>query len=188
MLHLALGLVHNRGNLGNRAQIANLLPLVVPHFEQEGLNPDSEPYGQWWYSLLNLTLEHQVRFYQIIPFGITPPNNLYDLDSHKVFYGQGDVDKTGEHPRFFNWLLKRGTDYGADVAIYLRAPTLFSAIDLDTRLQAMEADRVLLEPLWGKVATVRCLRAVGQLREDRTFDLAVDDLKARILARGLRYG
>jgi len=188
VLNLALGLVHNRGNLGNRQQIINLLPLVIPHFEQTDTDPGGEPVGFWWYSLLNLTLEHQVRFYQVIPFGVNPPNNLYDLNSRKVFYYAPDDDKVDEHPRFLNWLLKKGTDEGADVAIYLRAPALFSAVDLDTRLRAMEADRVLLEPLWGKIMAVRLLREVGQLREDQAFDLSVDDLKARITAKGLRYG
>ena len=188
MIQLALGLVHNRGNLANRQQIANLLPIVISHFEQTGTGSDGEPIGSWWYSLQNLTLEHRVKFYQVIPFSVNPPNNLYDLDSYKVFYGAGDEDKTGEHCRFFNWLLKRGTDYGAEVVLYLRSPALFGAIDLDTRLRAMEADRVFLEPLWGKIGALRLLREVGQLRENRVFDLAVDDLKVRITARGLRYG
>lgn len=196
MFRLGLGLIHNRGNLGNRSQIQSLLALVVQHFVQFTdpdtgallVNSDSgEPRGYEWYSLAGVTTEHEVRFYQVVPFGVNPPNNLYDLDSHKVFYAARDEDKVAEHPRFFNWLLKRGTDFGADAAIYVRFPLLFSSIDLDLRLQRIiqNPDRVLLEPTWGKVGTVRLLREVGQVREDLDFDSGLTDLRARIAARGL---
>jgi hypothetical protein len=198
LITLALGLIHNRGNLGNRQQINNLLPLVVKHTEPV-LDPDTgqplldpisgEPIEWYWYSLSGVSTPHEVKFYQIIPFGIANPNNLYSLNSYKVFYRAGDENKIGEHPRFFNWLLKRGTDHGADISLYLRSPALFGAVDLDTRLQLLQdRDIVLAEPLWGKVGTARLLRDVGQLREDRTFDDGIADLKARITARGLRYG
>ena len=197
MLHLALGLVHNKGNLANRQQIQNLLPLVVKNIEPI-LDPDTnqpmfdaqsgDPLVWHWYSLAGLSVAHEVKFYQVIPFGVNPPNNLYDLDSAKVYYGPNHADKTGEHPRFFNWLLKRGTDNGAGISLYLRFPALFGAVDLDLRLGQLVNDMEFLEPAWGKVATLRLLRVVGQLREDTNFDAAVTDLKARIIQRGLRHG
>jgi len=196
-MNLSLCLIHNKTNLGNRQQITNLLPLITKHIEPI-LDPDTglplfdpqsgDPLQYYWYSLTSLTVEHNVKFYQIIPFNTNIPNNLYDLDSYKVFYGANNSDKTGEHPRFFNWLLKRGTDNGADIVIYIRFPTLFGVVDLDTRLGLIRDDVEFVETPWGKIGTVRLLREVGQLREDTNFDEAINDFKTRILARGLRYG
>jgi len=199
MLKLSLGLVHNKGNLGNRQQIQNLLPLVVAHWETL-LDPDTgepivdpisgDPVQGIWYSLSNLTIEHKVSFYQVIPYGVNPPNNLNSLNSSKVFYGAGDNDKTGEHPRFHNWLLRRGTGEGADICLYIRFPTLFGLVDLETRLTLMaNNDRlVLMEPTWGKMTALRCLSEVGRLAEDRPFDDAFTDLRQRIINRGLEWG
>ena len=84
--------------------------------------------------------------------------------------------------------MKRGTDNGADIVIYIRFPTLFGVVDLDTRLGLIRDDVEFVETPWGKIGTVRLLREVGQLREDTNFDEAINDFKTRILARGLRYG
>src|SRR5574341_105300 len=185
MLNLALGLVHNKATaLANRQQIANLLPLVVKTFVQTGTDGSGNPIGFFEYTLAGVATEHRVKFFQVVPFGVTPPNNLYDLDSYKVFYGNNDTDKVGDHARFFNWLLKRGCDYGADVALYVRFPSLFGAADLDTALGRLTSTRVFLERVWGKAASVILLRRLRENRQETldetlAFDEAVAALRAR---------
>lgn len=193
MIHLAVGLIHNKTGNGNRNQINTLVPLIVRHIET-GIDPDTQEgdTGRIWYTLSDLNTEHEVKFFQVIPFGVNPPNNLYSLDSWKVFYGQGDEDKVGEHSRFFNWLVKRGTDHGADVVLYVRFPNLFGAVDLDTTLSRLTTRRVFIERAWGKAFSVILLRRLREnrqetLREDLPFDDALLDLRARIIALGLEY-
>lgn len=191
MLNLALGLVHNKANnAANRAQITNLLPLVVPHYLPEGATVDDAAGVS--YTLAGVTTEHVARFYQVVPFGVTRPNNMGLLDSHNCIYGNNDTDKTGDHARFFNWLFKRGCDYGADVVCYVRFPNLLSAADVETMLSRLTNTRVFFERTWGKAVSVRllrALRALGQetMREDLTFDDALPDLRARIQAAGMEY-
>jgi hypothetical protein len=112
------------------------------------------------------------------------------LMSHNVLYGAGDNDKTGQHPRFFNWALKRATDYGAGVVCGIHDHLLFTVADLNTQLARMEADRdlVFLEPLWGRMGRLRLLREIGQLQEDLAFELALGEYRSRITARGMRHG
>src|SRR4051794_17374759 len=130
MIKFGLTVTHNKTPKQNAAQLDALLPLVkkiidpIEIFDENGkLLETQEGYH---YELDGLNLPHQVRFYQIVPFGVTPPDNFYRLDSHNVLYGTGDEDKTGEHPRFFNWGLKRSTDYGAEVNVYLEDVASFS--------------------------------------------------------------
>jgi hypothetical protein len=185
VLKIALGLVHNKNTaLANHQQIQNLLPMVVTNTEPVTLRK--------YYTLSGVTMEHEAIFFQVVPFGVTPPNNLSDLDSYKVFYGNNDTDKTGDHARFFNWLFKRGTDYGADVVLYVRFPSLFGAVDLDLRLARITSTRVFIEAAWGKAVHVKLLRVLRAaveetLDESLQFDNAVTALKARIIARGLEW-
>ena len=189
MIRLAIGLVHNKGALGNAQQIVALKALL----QLNGSETDPEtgdPAGRLWYTLPGVVTEHEIQVYQVVPFGVTPPNNFSELVSWNVLYGSGDEDKTGEHPRFFNWLLKRGTDNGADIALYLMSAESLTAADLGEQLARLElgGGLVLMEPVWGKVGTVRLLREINQLSEPLGFTGAVADLKDRIAARGLRYG
>lgn len=184
MIKLALGLIHNKATaLANRQQIQNLLPLVVS-------NTDAN--GRPFYTLSGVLTEHEVMFYQAIPFGVAHPNNLYSLDSHKVFYGAGDENKTGEHPRFFNWLFKRATDYGAEVVCFVRFPTLFASADIDVALARITTTRLLLVRTWGFMVSVRLLRALRAMGEEtldegQAFDNAIDNLKTRMQARGMEW-
>ena len=140
------------------------------------------------YKVKGLNIDHVVNFYQIIPFGVTPPSNLHDIDSHKVYYGVGDEDKTGNHPRFFNWGLKRGTDYGADIAIYLDNILQFNATRARQALNKFTNDTEFVEATFGKLGSVRLLREVGQLKEDRSLTEAFTDLKTRVVQKGLKNG
>src|SRR3990172_63790 len=191
-MNLAIGLIHNKSNLGNRQQINTLTALVERHVlnvDGQEFDPsvqDNVEISRVYYTIAGLSTPHEVIFLQAIPTGINPPNNLYNLDSHKVFYSPTDnADKTGAHPRFWNWTLKRGFDYGADISCVITDHTLFTVAGLQLQIGRLVDRRVLVVPLWGLAASARLLREVGQLREDLGFSGSLDDLRARIIARGL---
>src|SRR3990167_82240 len=139
-MKLAIILTHNKTDAENIAQIEALKPLIE---KQTVLNDEFDDQGNvigqfetYYYTIKDLA-GHEVKFYQIIPFGVTPPPNLRDIDSHNVLYGKGDEDKTGDHPRFYNWGLKRATDYGADFVIHLNDETKLNITQLATDLQSV---------------------------------------------------
>ena len=190
MLRLAFGLVHNKASdAANWAQITNLAAMVVA---TQVTNPDVPGAFTWSYSRSGVTVEHTAIFFQVVPFGVTRPSNMGLLPSYNVIYGPGDNDKTGDHARFFNWLLKRGCDYGADVVFYVRFPSLIDAADINAALARLTTTRVFLERAWGKMASVQLLQVLRALREETLdeslqFDDAVTALKARLAARGLEW-
>jgi len=181
-MELAFILVHNLGALANAAQITTMMTLITPVVELI----DGEDTVMPVYDLIG-TL-HRVRFYQVVPFGVETPANLDALNSHKVWYKAGDEDKVSDHPRFYNWGLKRGTDYGAQTVVYITDPVTYTTIDLELHLTQLRNSMVFREPSWGKVTALRLLREVGQLNERLTFDNAIVDLRARIDAAGLGRG
>lgn len=194
-MKIAITLVHNKIPQENEAQIEFLKPLIVkntfpiPIYDQEG-NKVGQDEG-YYYSIKDLDVPHEASFFQIVPFGVTPPPNLYHIDSHKVFYAKGDEDKTGDHPRFFNWGLKRGTDYGADISIYLDDPKKMNLKDLPFYLNSLidpDDKTEFAEDQFGKMGTLRLLKEVGQLKEDRTLADALTDLKSRNTKRGGKNG
>lgn len=194
MVKIACVIVHNKTDAENKAQIDFIKPFIVKQVDHHSESTD--PYGNvtpafdtYYYKIKNLDVDHEVKFYQIVPYGVKIPPNLDEIDSHKVYYGKGDEDKTGNHPRFFNWGLKRGTDYGADLVIYLDTVLNFTVNKLKTVLSNITAqDLDLLESNWGKVGTVRLLRKIGQLDEKVSLTTAFADLKTRIISGGLKYG
>jgi hypothetical protein len=184
-LKLACALVHNKNTaLANRTQITNLAALVVTN---------TDPVtGRVSYTLSGVTIEHECIFLQVVPFGVARPSNMGNLNSYNVIYGTGDENKTGDHARFFNWILKRGCDYGADIVLYVRFPNLLAATDINLALARLTTTRVFLERTWGKMASARLLQVLRSLREEtldegQAFDNAVEDLKARIVARGMEW-
>ena len=197
---LALGLIHNKSNLGNRQQINTLTALVERHvlnLDGQEFDPsvqDNVEISRVYYTIAGLSTPHEAIFFQAIPTGVNPPNNLYNLDSHKVFYSPVDnADKTGSHPRFWNWLLKRGFDYGADISCVITDHALFTVAGLQLQINRLVDRRVLVVPLWGVACSERLMRDVVEprqaiLREDLGFSGALDDLRARIVARGLEHG
>lgn len=194
-MKLAITITHNKTDAENEAQITALLPLVTkitdlnPEFDEQGNQIGS--FETYHYELKGLNIPHEVRFYQVVPFGVTPPPSLYKLDSHKVFYGKGDEDKTGDHPRFFNWGLKRGTDNGADISLYLEDASKFDPAKIMAMLEklANKADPTeFAENVSGKLATLRLLKEVGQLKEDRAMSEAITELKTRVAQGGMRNG
>ena len=187
-MELAFTLVHNLGALANAAQIVRMLTLITPVVELI----DGEDTVMPVYDLTG-TL-HRVRFYQVVPFGVETPANLDALNSHKVWYRAGDENKTDDHPRFYNWGLKRGTDYGAEAVVHITDAVTFTAIDLELHLAQLRNSMVFREPSWGQITALRLLREVGQLKEVNeanevlTFTDAIVDLRARIDAAGLGRG
>jgi hypothetical protein len=131
---------------------------------------------------------HRVRFYQVVPFGVTSPENVDAINSQKVWYRARDEDKVNDHPRFYNWGLERGTDYGAEAVVHITDPVTYTTADLEIHLATLRNSMVFREPIWGKVTALRLLREVGQLDERLTFDNALVDLRARIDAAGLGRG
>lgn len=192
-MNLAIILTHNKTDAENAAQIEAILPLItkvtetVPVYPPEG----GDPIGTqdiYHYELKGLSIPHELRCYQIVPFGVTPPANIRLIDSHNVLYGKGDEDKTGDHPRFFNWGLKRATDYGAEIAVYLEDPSQLTGTKVRNAVAKLVNDTEYVETTWGRLGTLRLLKEVGQLREDRTFTQAISDLKTRVTQKGLKNG
>jgi hypothetical protein len=187
MLYLAFSLIHNRGTSGNRQQLVALRALLT--LTGDATDPETgDPTGRRWYTLNGLAQEHEVKVYQVVPFGVNRPNNMDTLMSHNVIYGVGDEDKTASHPRFVNWSIKRGLDYGAALACVVVDAAALTTVDLAAQIVRMAADEdlVFIERDWGDVATPRLFRDVGQLREDVTLTASITDLNNRIAAEGLR--
>lgn len=194
-MNLAITLVHNKSDQENVAQIVALKSLIETNeeffdeYDEQGNVVGS--YTSPFYTLKGLNIEHRVKFLQIVPFGVTQPPNLYQIDSHKVFYAKGDEDKTGDHPRFFNWGLKRGTDLGADISLYIDNYKSFDIKKLATKLQKLYDKNDTTEYIEDgscKAGTVKLIKEVGLLREDVPLDIAVTNLKGRVTMKGLKHG
>lgn len=125
-MNLAIVLTHNKPD--NSKQIEDLASLIednrTPEVDKEGnptgrMDKNGEIITRHTHYNLKGLPEHEVKFYQIVPFGVERPANMNLIDSHNVIYGKGDEDKVRNHKRFFNWGLKRATDYGADLVLHL---------------------------------------------------------------------
>lgn len=192
-MKIAITLVHNKTDSQNSAQIEVLKSFLktvedVPFLDEE----TGETWTTFHQELTDLSTPHEVRIYQVIPFGVTPPANRNDINSGGiVYYGKGDEDKIGNHPRFFNWELKRGTDNGADLSIYLEDVSKFDVAKLEEKLVKL-ADKddgtEFAEDVYGKIGTKKLLREVGQLKEDRQLGEAITEYKTRVVGKGLKNG
>lgn len=152
MLRLAITLVHNKSNAENEAQISTILGLVDRHTQEstetvrdrtivenkegtteEVLGPEYQAtFYTYYYTFKAITEPHEVRFYHVVPHGKAIPSNIDQLDGAKVYYGPefADTEKT-----YFDWGLKRGTNNGADVSIYVED---LSKLDFKKLLPKME--------------------------------------------------
>lgn len=176
MKRIAITLVHNKGEKRNIDQIEKLKKILVLKEDlHDEYNEAGEVVGQhitYHHEFKNLNFEHEVKIYQVIPYGVEPPPNRYDINSGGIVqYGEGDEDKTGDHPRFFNWGAKRGIDQGAELSIYLEDVSRMNAQSLKARLQARSD---FSEETFGKVISKDEFRR-GQLREDRGLSEAVKE-------------
>ena len=200
MLKIAIVLVHDKSVSRNQAQL-NFLKSILSEIRVIDLDQNNRPILDEQtnlpndrligYTINKLPISHQAQVYQIIPYGGTPPPNMYEIDSYKVYYRKGDEDKTKGHPRFFNWGLKRATDYGADFVIFLDNHLLFDVVDLKVKLipLANPNDKTIFtESPWGKIGSLELLTRVGQLSETKKLTAALTEYKHRITTKGYRHG
>ena len=207
-MNIAICLTHNKNAAQNRNQITALNSLLTKVTEtrtttriDENGDPveevildeeTSQPvqfFSHYTISNVVLTEPYKIFIYQIIPFGVTPPSNRDILISYNVIYGKGDEDKTGTHPRFFNWMLKRATDHGADIILDLFDISLLSPTDSAIKLNIFKADDLMIyqESTSSRYLHLKLLRNIGQLDERLTLSQAIVNLKERITAKGYRY-
>lgn len=186
-MNIAIVLVHNKTPKKNEEQIDTLLSHLsevrLPLFEEDKPVLDDEGNQKTYFShyiLNNLDIDHVVNVYQIVPFQpenksepyeAERPSNFNKLYSHNVLYGRGDEDKVGDHPRFFNWGLKRATDFGADIVISIDDISKF----VPERIKTVSKDYV--EDTGVKFATSRLLEEKGQIDEAKPIAQAFEDYK-----------
>lgn len=200
-MKLALTLVHNKTPQENEAQIELLKDYISPVgetiFDEES---KQNKFIFKYYTVNGFNISHELHVYQIVPFQpenttdpyvATLPSNFYSIYSHNVQYGKNDKDKLGTHPRFFNWSLKRGTDYGADVVIYLENLQAVNINRLKNKVQMLfdEANNTeYIEESFGKLCSRKLLKEVGQIKENLDFTQAINDLKSRSIQKGFNNG
>lgn len=191
-MKIAVTLIHNKTPQENEAQIASLLSLVTrvattvteDQFDEEGNLIGQASFEVYHYEFTGFGVPHEVRFYHVVPYGVTIPTNLDLLDGYKVFYGPEDQDKAG--PRFFNWGLKRGIDQGSDISCYLLDPAQLTPQKLRQGIQALKNDVELIDLPWVKLVTKRAMAVIGQLREDGQLADKLAEYKDRIVRGGLK--
>lgn len=171
MIKIAVIIVHNKTDLENETQILDLLPLIKKQTEGTGENE------KYWYVLDGLKIEHEALFYQTIPFGVTPPFSLNQIDSWKIFFGEGDEDKIGDHSRFFNWGVKTATNHGAQKIIYLEDLKSFDVQSLEIDLSK---EGLYAENTYGKIVDKQLLEDKGQLSEETPFSESIEELKEKL--------
>jgi hypothetical protein len=196
---LAITLVHNKTPQENEVQIAFSASRVTAVFVPFD-DPEATKQAFSHYEINGLNTPHSVQFFHVVPFQpenqsepyvAVRPSNMNLLRGNCVEYGRGDEDKVGTHPRFFNWGLKRGTDYGADISLYLDLPENLNIGRLKNELLTLIDENDLtefIEDSFGKLGTLKLLKEVGQLREDLPLTDAISDLKTRVTGKGLRNG
>lgn len=192
-MKIALIFVHNREDIENVNQIDAIKNLVVEVVDGPFVNTET---GDTWttihHEIKEVGVPHEVKIYQVVPFGVTPPTNRYEINSGGIVqYGKGDEDKRDNHPRFFNWGLKRGTDYGAEIVIYVEDYKKLDFKKLLPKLQKLEdvTDTTeFVDDLSCKITTLKLLKEIGQLDETKTKTQAISDLKQKVLDKGWKNG
>ncbi len=189
MIKLAIILIHNKGDATNEAQITRLLQGITKVTDtQTGTDEAGNPfsYDTYHYEITNLGVEHEVRFYMVLPEGVAKPSNWNDIDAWRVEFGP---DQPSHARRFFNWAMKRSVDQGADAVIYIDDHTQLTLPRLKTALQTLAGDRVWVDTLFGKLVEKKVLLQIGQLVENGvTLSEAITELKQRIQVGGLISG
>lgn len=204
-MKISISLIHDKPIMAqNEAQIEELKLHIetrfheVPEYDEQGnlLEIIQVPY----YAFKDLIEDHEVLIMHIIPFqpwnnsnpyNAEIPTNLYDLHTRNVQYGKGDEDKISNHSRFFNWSLKRGTDIGGEVLVYIEDITKFSFAKLQLKLSNIldkKNKTEFAEDDYGKIASLNLLTEIGQLDENKSLSEGIIDLKQRNLEKGNKNG
>lgn len=168
-MKIGITLVHDKSDSENEAQITTLKGLLQEIVDGPFIDPETgEEYTTIHHELKGLDIPHEVKIYQVIPFGITPPQNRYEINSGGIVeYRLGDEDKIGKHPRFFNWGLKKATNNGAELNIFIEDIAKFDPKKIkDKKKDYEEEDGV-------KYATVKLLKEKGVIDESRSIDEGV---------------
>lgn len=192
MIKITIVLIHNKSDELNKAQIEILKPnilLLVDHHERQDQEGNLQKYNTYHYEMKGLTIPHEVRFFQLIPYGVTVDHEiLYSIDSFKVFYGRGDEDKVDWHPRFFNHAMRFSVDsMSSDVVIHLHDHKTFNIKDLEKNLQELETHDMTSHS-WGHITTKRLLTHVGELDEKKSLEEGIKHFKNKIIQKGLTHG
>jgi hypothetical protein len=190
MVRLAIILIFNKGDAINQAQIETLKQGITkvtdPHDELDENGNVVGIVNTYHYEITNLGVEHELRFYFVLPQGVSKPSNWNDIDAWRVEFGP---DQPSHTRRFFNWAIKRSVDHGADAVIYIDDHTQLTLARLKNALQTLAGDRVWVDTLFGKLVEKKVLLRIGQLVEDgMTLAQAITELKQRIQNGGLTSG
>jgi hypothetical protein len=185
-MNIAITLVHNKSDQENFDQVEALKSMLELVEDPPFTDEEGNSYTTHHQQIKGLDIPHTVRIYQVVPFDKERPSNWGDINTGGIVdYLKGDEDKVGDHPRFFNWGLKRGTDNGAELSIYLEDVSKFNIKRLKAKLTN---DTDFDEDESCKIASVRLLREIGQLDERKARSEAISELKGRISVRGVRNG
>lgn len=192
MINITIVLIHNKSEKDNLAQIEALkshLLLLTDHHEEQDPNGNLQKYDTYHYEIKGLKIPHNVKFFQLIPFGVTVDHEtLYSIDSYKVFYGRGDEDKIGWHPRFFNHAMRFPIDsMAADVVIHLHDHKTFNIKDLEKHLQKLETHHMTSHS-WGHITKKEILIHVGEVDEEKPLEEGMKRFKNKIVQKGLKHG
>jgi len=171
-----------------RDEAGNPIPLLDENGDP--MIEDGNPvYVQRAYRVFpGLARRHEIVCFQVVPQRTRRPANMDAVEpSIKVIFNEGGVnDQPSNVRRFFNWGLKRATDYGADVVLFLDNAAGFSEGDAETVLDFSERG-------WGRLVRAEVQRRLGAdrqqvLRENLSTTAAYADLRARIDEEGLSRG
>lgn len=194
MRQVAIVLVHNKTPEENEAQIQALLAMVQrqsqDHDEFDEKGEVTGSYQTFYYTLSDFP-DIELRFYHVVPYGVERPPSMDLLDGHKVIYGAGDEDKTGDHPRFFNWGTKRATDFGAEAVIHLEDYTRFNPKLVITSLEKVldkNDSTEIVDDQSMKLVSVKFLREQGQLDETKTKTEAFEEYKGKVEQKEVKHG
>lgn len=177
-------IIHNKGAQGNFDQIETLKTKLT-----EVIENTAEESQIIHYEFIGLSVNYEVKISQIFPYGVLPPSNFNDLQGRAVFYGTGDEDKTGTHPRFFNWGFKRGLENGDDFVYVISNVNNLSALTISTQITAFIQNplNVLAENTAGQMLTPSVINT-GLLDENMDFTTALQDLITRLNNQGFTTG
>lgn len=190
-MNLAIVIVHNKTDLENVEQINTIDSLLTKITDTHILHKKNGEIEKTFYTYhyeFKEIPDAQVKIYQIVPYGVPIPSNFDLLDSHKVIYGAGDEDKTGDHPRFFNWGLKRATDYGADLVLHWDGKTSIDILELKKQIPQLidkYNKKEYLESNFGQITTAKLLETVGQLQENGSKHQALLEYKNAMNTQGI---
>src|SRR3972149_6402119 len=130
-LRVALVLIHDKGVIRNATEIAFVQNRTAVRYLDTGLPDPENPTETIKYAyrvIPALARPHELVCFQAVPQGVNIPANIETIEpSFKVYYGP---DQPSQQRRFFNWGLKRATDYGAEAVAFLDRTSGFSAGDL----------------------------------------------------------